>query len=320
MGGLKIGGFFLKSAVALCTVLFFSLLLTWEPDRSLTDLAARWAPAPSRFIAIDGLQVHVRDEGPAVLVDDKPPIVLLHGTSASLHTWDAWAEQLKTQRRVIRFDLPGFGLTGPFKNSTDYSMKAYVGFVTKLISVLEVKQFVVVGNSLGGEIAWNLAAAMPDRVVQLALIDAAGYRFEPKSMPIGFRIATIPVLNRMVEFVLPRFLVASSVRNVYGDPSKVTDALVDRYFELTLREGNRKALPQRFAYRFSSDENAIKHLNMPTLVMWGRLDKLIPLDSAEKFKRDLTNSQLIIFDHLGHVPQEEDPAATLAAFTKFLHN
>src|SRR5262245_60271035 len=83
---------------------------TWAPDRPVADLQDKWAPPPSFSIEVRGMQVHTRDEGPRT---DDVPIVLLHGTSASLHTWDGWADGLKAQRRVIRFDLPAFGLTGP---------------------------------------------------------------------------------------------------------------------------------------------------------------------------------------------------------------
>lgn len=92
--------------------------LAWAPDRPVDSLKARWAPAPSQFITVQGMQVHLRDEGPK---DDPEPIVLLHGTSASLHTWDGWVDALKGQRRVIRIDLPGFGLTGPAPDN-DYRL------------------------------------------------------------------------------------------------------------------------------------------------------------------------------------------------------
>ena len=131
------------------------VIATWGPDRSVDQLKARWAQAPSQFIAVNGLQVHVRDEGPR---DDPVPLVLLHGTSASLHTWDGWAADLKAQRRVIRFDLPAFGLTGPDLQN-DYSLEAYVRLVEGVVNAMGVKHFVLAGNSLGGQVAWATAAA-----------------------------------------------------------------------------------------------------------------------------------------------------------------
>lgn len=287
---------------------------TWAPDKPVSALAARWAQPPSQFIEVDGMQVHLRDEGPR---DDPMPIVLLHGTSASLHTWDGWAQSLSGQRRVIRFDLPAFGLTGPNPNN-DYSIAAYVHFVVGVADKLGVKQFVLAGNSLGGQIAWATALAQPLRVSRLVLVDAAGYPFQSSSVPIGFRIARMPGLRVLMEHVLPRGVVASSVRNVYGDPEKVTPELIDRYYDLTLRSGNRKALAYRLDQRMSGEEAHIKELKLPTLILWGAKDHLIPLDNAQRFAKDIQASKLVVFDALGHVPHEEDAQKTVEAFRAFL--
>lgn len=300
--------------VACCVFAVAGVLATWEADRPVSALTARWAQAPSQFLEVDSMQVHLRDEGPR---DDPQPIVLLHGTSASLHTWDGWTQSLTGQRRVIRFDLPAFGLTGPHPNN-DYSIAAYVHTVIGVVDKLGVKQFVLAGNSLGGQIAWATALAHPQRVSQLVLVDAAGYPFQSASIPIGFRIARIPGLRVLMEHVLPRGVIDSSVRNVYGDPGKVTPELIDRYYELTLRAGNRKALAYRMEQRLSGDEAGIKTLKVPTLIIWGGQDRLIPLDTAKRFAADIAGSQLVVFDDLGHVPHDEDASRTVAAVKSFL--
>lgn len=290
------------------------LMATWAPDRSVAQLSARWAQPPSQFLIVQGMQVHLRDEGPR---DDPLPIVLLHGTSASLHTWDVWTQALTDKRRVIRFDLPAFGLTGPHPEN-DYSIAAYVRFVGAVLDQLGIQQFVLAGNSLGGHIAWGSALAYPQRVKKLVLIDSAGYPLQSTSVPIGFRIARTPGLRVLMEHVLPRGIVQSSVRNVYGDPTKVTVELVDRYYDLTLRAGNRQALAFRMEQRFSGDEAGLKGLKVPTLVMWGAKDRLIPLDNAKRFVGDIEGAQLLVFDELGHVPHEEDGLKTVEAFKRFL--
>jgi len=288
---------------------------TWTPDVSVEVLKVRWAPPPSQFLAIDGMQVHLRDEGPR---DDSVPIVLLHGTSSSLHTWDGWADSLKGTRRVIRFDLPGFGLTGPAADG-DYGMIAYVRFVTHVLDTLGAHRVVLAGNSLGGWIAWRVAVARPDLVQRLVLVDAAGYPFESQSVPIGFRLARIPVLNKLVQHILPRSVVEWSVRNVFGDPAKVTLALVDRYYDMARRQGNRAALTVRFAQaRADPDTAAIRTIRQPTVILWGERDRLIPPDNAARFARDITGSRVLTFATLGHVPHEEDPVVTLAAVRRFL--
>ena len=300
--------------LACCVFAVAGIFATWAPDKPVAALTARWAQPPSQFIAVDGMQVHVRDEGPR---DDPMPIVLLHGTSASLHTWDGWVQSLSAQHRVIRFDLPAFGLTGP-NPSNDYTIATYVHFVGAVADKLGVKRFVLVGNSLGGQIAWATALALPQRVGKLVLVDGAGYPFQSASVPIGFRIARMPGLRVLMEHVLPRGVIDSSVRNVYGDPSKVKPELIDRYYDLTLRAGNRQALAYRMDQRLSGDEAHIKELKLPTLILWGAKDNLIPVDNARRFAADIQGSKLVVFDELGHVPHEEDPLKTVDAFKAFL--
>ncbi len=311
----------LKSTLLLLAgALFFAVAgvwATWAPDRPVDELKARWARAPSQFIDVGGLQVHLRDEGPR---DDAVPIVLLHGTSASLHTWEGWARALRGQRRVIRFDLPGFALTGP-NVANDYSMDAYVRFVTATLDGLGVQRFVIAGNSLGGQIAWATAHALPQRVERLVLVDASGYPFEsaskPPDIPVGFQMARIPALSPLIENTLPRGLVERSVRSVYGNPAKVTPELVDLYVDMTLRAGNRRALVRRIQQGYNGDEAQIRALKLPTLILWGGQDRLIPLEFGQRFARDIAGAKLVVFDDLGHVPHEEDPARTVAEVRRF---
>lgn len=313
---------FLKSALLLlAAILFFvaaGVWATWAPDKPLEELKPRWASPPSRFMDVGGLQVHLRDEGPR---DDAVPIVLLHGTSASLHTWEGWAGALRSERRVIRFDLPGFALTGP-NAAGDYSIDAYVRFVTATLDKLGVQRFVIAGNSLGGQIAWATAHALPQRVERLVLVDATGYPFEsastPPDIPIGFQLARIPGLGPLIENTLPRGLVERSVRSVYGNPAKVTPELVDLYADMALRAGNRRALVQRIQQGYNGDEAHIRGLKVPTLILWGGRDRLVPLEFGRRFERDIAGSRLVAFEDLGHVPHEEDPARTVAEFRRFL--
>lgn len=302
--------------IASLVFILAGVIATWAPDRSVQQLSVRWAQAPSRFVDISGMQVHVRDEGPR---DDPVPVVLLHGTSASLHTWDGWVDALKVNRRVIRFDLPGFGLTGP-NPMGDYSMVAYVKFVAAVMDKLGVKKFDIAGNSLGGQIAWQSAYAMPERVGKLILVDSAGYPSQPVSVPIGFRIARIPGLRSVMEYVLPRGVVKGSVSNLYGEPEKITEELIDRYYELTLRAGNRDALTKRFDQVVTTDNEKIKTLKLPTLIIWGGKDRLIPPGNALRFEADIVGSQRVVFDNLGHVPHEEDAKATVKPVLAFLNS
>jgi pimeloyl-ACP methyl ester carboxylesterase len=328
--------------VALVLLLGLALALSWAPDRPVDELKGRWAGASSasKFVDVQGLAVHVRDEGPRSSLgraegaaSDKEPLVLLHGTSASLHTWDGWAAELSKTRRVIRLDLPGFGLTGPHEgqlqsasSAEDYSTAMYARFVVAALDALKLAQPVVlVGNSLGGQIAWEVALLAPARVSRLVLVDAAGYAFTSDSVPLGFRIARSPWLAPLMENTLPRALIAASVRNVYGDPSKVSDALVDRYYDMTQRAGNRRAVGLRMRYvmqelqaKKETAPQRIAQIKQPSLIVWGDRDQLIPLSNGERFAKDIAGAKLVVLPGLGHVPHEEDAAASLLPVKAFL--
>ena len=291
------------------------LAMIWVPDVPVSALTERWAPPPSQFVTLRGMRVHLRDEGPR---DDPAPIVLIHGTSASLHTWQGWVRVLRQRRRVISFDLPGFGLTGPAPDE-DYTIEAYVAFMRALLDHLGIERCVLGGNSLGGDIAWETAYALPKRIERLILVDSGGYPFQSTSVPLGFRLARFPFLSRLTRSMLPRRLVEEGLRNVYGDPAKVTPDLVDLYVDMTRREGNRAALVRRFAQHDLGDHaGRIATLKLPTLILWGGRDRLVPPEYGRRFQRDIAGSRLVVFDELGHVPQEEDPARTVAAVEEFL--
>ena len=306
-----LGGLLMLTALA--------LPLAREPDRQVQTLVARWALPPSDFIEVGGQIVHLRDEGPR---DDPAPLLLLHGTAASLHTWEGWATALKGQRRVIRFDLPGFGLTGPFTGShapDDYRGDTLARFTLALMDQLRLQRVVLGGNSLGGEVAWRVASLAPQRVDRLVLVDATGYDVAPERIPPGFLMAGLPVLGRIGDHLLMKGWVEATLRSVYGDPSRVTPELVDRHYELLLRAGNRPALRQRLGQLAAGQDVArIAALRLPVLLLWGERDALVPLAAARRFAADVPGSRLVLLPGLGHVPQEEDPAASLAPVRGFL--
>jgi pimeloyl-ACP methyl ester carboxylesterase len=261
------------------------------------------------------MKVHVRDEGPR---DDRSPIVLLHGTGSSLHAWEGWSQALKDKRRVIRFDLPGFGLTGPSPDGI-YSIDNDIGVLIAVLDKLGVEHCVLGGASLGGGIAWRAALTHPARVEKIILVDAGGYPTKPISQPIGFRLASVPGMDWLFENILPRYLVEEGFRDVWGDPNRVTAEMVDRSIELTQREGNRRAfLDRSHQWHGGSLAHRIPELRFPTLIIWGGRDRLIPPENAERFHRDIAGSTLVIFEDLGHAPEEEDPARTVAAVKQFL--
>lgn len=315
-------------------VLLMALIgLYWAPDRSVADLE-RWQLPNSEFIDVQGMQAHVVRSDKCEMFHSQAKmneagnagaslpktVVLLHGTSASLHTWQGWTRELSDDYCVISMDLPGFGLTGPYTDkSTRYDSVNYAKFVIDVLDKLQVGRVTLAGNSLGGKIAWRIAALYPERVNKLILVDAVGYPATPEQVPIGFKLAKYPILTPLLSRILPRDVVKKSILSVYADDSKVDENLVDRYYDLTLRQGNRLALNRRLLEMDNTANQAqIKQLDLPTLILWGEQDDLIPVENAKLFHRDIANSQLKIFDNLGHVPHEENPMATVKVVKQFL--
>lgn len=308
----------LKFIIAFSVLVTIAVVLLFgHRDIPLDQLKAKYTNAASSFIAVNGMNVHYRDEGDQA---DSIPIVLIHGTASSLHTFDAWADSLKKTNRVVRMDLPAYGLTGPFPDR-NYSMVHYTEFLKDFLKALKIKQCVLAGNSLGGQIAWNFTLEQPGMVTKLILIDAAGYPVNSKSVPLAFKMARIPVVSNLLTYVTPRFIARTSVENVFFDKSKVTDALVDRYFELTLRKGNRQAFVDRLnATADTSTYINVSHIQQPTLILWGANDLLIPVENAYKFHFYLPNDTLVILSNSGHTPMEESPFESLKPVIDFLKN
>jgi pimeloyl-ACP methyl ester carboxylesterase len=298
--------------VILALVIAFCAL-NYRADVPVAELKAKYATAESRFMDLDGMAVHYRDEGnPA----DKTPLVLLHGTAASLLTWNGWTTALKAEHRVIRLDLPGYGLTGP-NPTQDYSMKFYVRFLHDFLGKLAVNRFYLAGNSLGGKIAWEYALAYPGSVKNLILVDAAGYPLS-HGKPLAIRLASTPVLKNILLYVTPRFFVEKSLKEVYADDRKVTEQLVEQYYDMACRAGNRAAFVARAGMADDDDYLKINHIQTPTLILWGEADAWIPVGNAYRFEKALPNNRVVIFKNLGHVPQEENPSETIKEVLMFI--
>ena len=287
----------------------------WKNDIPLETLKSKYTTAASAFVDVMQIQVHYRDEGNK---NDSLPLVLIHGTGASLHTWEESVKLLTDSFRVITLDLPAYGLTGPNPKRI-YSQEFYVQFIDEFLKRIHVNKCIIGGNSLGGAIAWNYTYEHPTKVEKLILIDAAGYPMISESKPIAFTLAQIPVLKHMLNYITPRFLAKKSVMNVYDDPTKVTEKVVDRYFDLFLREGNRQAFVDRMNFSTYPDHLIrLRTIKTPTLIVWGENDKLIPIENAQKFHADLPNDTLVVLEKTGHVPMEENPDRTVDAIRLFL--
>ncbi|MEZ5680134.1 MAG: alpha/beta hydrolase [Erythrobacter sp.] len=286
------------------------------PDTDPVEMRARYATAPSQFVRIDGSrEVHLRDEGPR----DAPVIVLLHGSNADLLTWQQWAERLRSDYRVIRFDQRGHGLTGPAPDD-DYALDAFIDDVDKVADALGVGTFTLAGNSMGGAIAMGYAIANPDRLDALVLVDAGGAPIERKgSGNLAFTLASKPVVGDLMSQLLPRSLVAKSLSQSVSNQAVVTDAAIDRYWEMARYPGTRAATRKRFATpRRSFAVEDVEAMQVPTLVMWGEEDALIPYEAAGWYVKHLPVATLANYPGIGHIPMEEAPDETVNDLRRWL--
>lgn len=286
-------------------------LWLWTPDKSRAELEARYLDAPADLMEVAGLRLHVRDRGPR----DAPAIILLHGFGSSLHTWEPWARDLSADYRVIRFDLPGSGLSEPDPTG-DYTIGRSMEILQALMDRIGIDRASLVGNSLGGRIAWNFASRSPERVEKLVLISPDG--FASPGEEYGRRVE-IPLPLKLMRYALPRILLSMNLAPAYGDPGRMTDAYLDRYHDLIRAPGVRDAMIARMEQAIREDPVPLLRLvRAPTLLLWGEKDALIPIANAEDYLRALPRATLVRLPDIGHVPQEEAPAASLEPVKAFL--
>jgi pimeloyl-ACP methyl ester carboxylesterase len=297
-------------------LLLFAVLLgliwwLYTPDRSAAWLAARYVKPDDHFIELLGARLRVRITGPAAA----PVVILLHGFGSSLETWEPWAGVLDKQYRVIRFDLPGFGLTGPDPNG-DYTDQRTVEILAALMDRLGIEKADLIGNSLGGKIAWNFAAAYPERVNRLVLISPDG--FASPGFEYGVK-PKLPFIMRLLPYTLPRFMLRMNLVIAYADPKKLSDATLTRYQDMMLAPGDRQALLVRTQQVFLEPPGPrLAKITAPTLILWGEEDRMIPFSNSADYMRDLPHAKLVALPGLGHVPFEESPAASLPPVMAFL--
>lgn len=283
----------------------------YTPDKPRAALEARYLKAPADYQEVAGMRLHVRDSGPR----HAPAVILLHGFGASLHTWEPWAARLSRDHRVIRFDLPGFGLTGPDPTG-DYSDRRTLHVLAVLMDRLGIERASLVGNSLGGRIAWRFAAQNPSRVDRLVLISPDG--FASPGFVYG-KTPEVPFVLRLLPYVLPAALLRMSLAPAYGDPGTLTDETLTRYRDLMLAPGVRDAIIARTGQVMLEDPAPLlRSIQAPTLLLWGEKDAMIPITNAADYVRTMPHATLVPLPGLGHVPFEEAPDVSLEPMTAFL--
>ncbi|MBC8129902.1 MAG: alpha/beta hydrolase [Rhizobiaceae bacterium] len=297
--------------LVLAGALVLGLVWLWTPDKPRADLEASYLRSPGDLVDVAGMRLHVRDNGPR----DAPVVILLHGFGSSLHTFEPWALALGERYRVVRFDMPGTGLSA-IDPQGDYTDGRSLVVLEALMDRLGIAKATLGGNSMGGRIAWMFAAAHPERVDKLILISPDG--FASPGLEYGKR-PEVPAMVMLMRYVLPKPFLQMNLAPAYADPSKLTEETVTRYHDLMLAPGSRDAMIARMGQLEPQDPAPfLRRITAPTLLLWGEKDAMIPVSNAADYERLLPDARVVVLPNLGHVPHEEDPATALAPVEAFL--
>ena len=300
-------------ALAMLAALFLtvSLWFAWTPDLPREALLQSYARPGTSFVQVAGQPVFLQDTGPR----DAPTLVLLHGFGASLQTWDAWAAELDKDWRVVRMDVAAFGLTGAALNN-DYSDAADVARLLALLDHLGLQRVALGGHSMGGRIAWNFAAAHPERVSQLLLVAPDGFPDPRSTTEHTYQVS--PWLG-LIQLSLPAWALKMGVAPAYGDEKLLTADTMRRYQDMMRAPGVRTALIERMRQTRNSDPvPRLQSLKMPVLLVWGDKDAFIPTSNAQDYLKAIPHATLASIPLAGHVVHEEAPTPSVQAVKEFL--
>ncbi|MCE2496484.1 MAG: alpha/beta hydrolase [Flavobacteriales bacterium] len=280
--------------------------LTWRSDLPAVELMMKYTTPNSGWMMTGGQNIHFTDAGTG------QAILLIHGTGSSLHTWDGWNQMLAGPYRVVRLDLPGFGLSGP-QPQGDYSREMYLTLFEDLRKALDIDRWTVVGNSFGGRLAGYYASDHPEVVSGLVLVNASGWPKTESSWNI-FDLAKGPA-GSLISHCTPKFLIERTLHNVYANDSLVSQDLIDRHYELLLFPGNRDALRDRLLEDYPDwTPETVTSITCPTLFLWGTEDPWFPESDARAWFNAMPNATFKAIPNAGHLPMEEVPVRTVAQF------
>ena len=294
-------------------MLFILGIFLYSPDIPLNELKKTYTNQFSKFIEIEGMNVHYRDEGKGEV------ILLIHGTGASLHTWDKWTDELKKKYRVVRLDLPAYGLTGPHPQNK-YSIPDYSNFLDSFTKSLGIENFILAGNSLGGVIAWYYASEHKEKVKLLSLLNPGGFSKTNNDSPLVFKLARAPIIKDILRYVTPRFFVKNTLKEVYYDKSKLTNNKIDTYRDMILRENNRESFIIRSALKPKDYTDRLRLITAPTQILWGNEDAWISVENAVLFEKFIPITRVDIMKKTGHIPMEERPFESLELLYNFIES
>ena len=263
----------------------------------------------ARYLLVDGARIRYIDAGRGA------PVLLLHGLGASLYAWRKnIAAVAAAGFRVIAFDNRGFGLSD--KPPAPYDNTAYARLAVALMDSLGLPSAVLIGHSMGGAIAAEVAIEYPQRVRGLVLVGSAGLGARE---PLLFRVARWPVVGPTLLAFRGRSLTGRLLRSTYFDPSKVTEADVDQYYApVALSDYGRALRGVLTQFRFTALDGRLDRIAAPTLVLWGEADRWVPIGLGRALASGITRSAFLSVAQAGHSVQEEAPDEVNRLVIRFL--
>lgn len=312
---LRATGIFLAAIILI--VLIGPFLIPVPPLKNTVPVE-KLVDADSRFIEVNGISVHYKTYG-----QGEPTFILLHGFGASLFSWREVTEPLSKFGTVIAYDRPAFGLTErplEWEGESPYGPQAQVDLVIGLMDKLNIEKAILVGNSAGGTVSMQVALQHPERVQALILVDAAVYA--GGGAPSWVRpILNTPQMNHLGPLVA-RQLQAQGVefiKTAWHNPSKITPDIFEGYQKPLQIENWDKALWQlTVASKESGIVARLAEITMPTLVITGDDDRIVPTEQSLRLADELPNAELKVITQSGHLPHEEKPVEFMQAVTEFL--
>jgi pimeloyl-ACP methyl ester carboxylesterase len=292
-----LGYAFAALAVAMC---IGTLIALWVyRDIPAEQLEAKYANQASRFINIDGARIHYRDEG------EGPAVLLLHANFGNLIGWDPWVDALKDSYRVVRMDFTSHGLTGP-DPSGDYSQARTLELTEKFINAMDLGRFSIAGTSMGGTMAIHFTHKYPEQIDNLILLSPGS--LEGKERTESGR-DQVPDAAYVLKYIMPRALPEFMLESGFGDKKNLTEELVDRWYDMWMREGQREAQLDRLRqYKAGDIEDIIRALQPRTLLLWGEANTTADFAQAEEFQallQSVASLKFISYPGVGHMAVQE---------------
>jgi len=303
-------------------ILILAGLLLWTPDLSFERLKAFYETPQSQLIPTPESLIFTEDSNPSAA--NIPTLVLIHGFGSSLQTWDEWTRLLKPHMRVVRFDLPGFGLsTAP--SSRDYSDDADLRRFEQFIDAKKLDSFMIAGHSIGGRMAWIYAAKHPEKVTHLVLLSPDGFPSDPQkafSQGVDFvptHTYETPFYLGLIRYALPKWAVKLALESAFADPGLMTEQTLSRYHDMLLAPGVRASMLERMQQSMSIDpRTSLRSILMPTLILWGDQDVMIPVSNLADYQREMPTARSSVLQNTGHLIQEENGEESAKAFLSFI--